>query len=269
MGSHSEKNSSDKYALVSGGSKGIGYGIAYALAKRNFNLILVARHLKDLITAKSALELKFKITVLIIAQDLTEFQAAEKIAEFVAKHNLPVSVLCNVAGLGGSDDFLSLPREELRKMVNLNVSSPVELCELFIPVLAKNNSSYILNVASMAGFAPIPKKNLYSATKTALLFFSYSLRFQLKDKNIHVSCLCPGPVYTKPEIKKETVRNLGKFGDTMAMDPQEVGEIAVAETLKGKMIIIPGKLSKIMSVFVRLLPPYFLAWVYFRMGKKQ
>ncbi len=269
MDNLSERTSSQNYALVAGGSKGIGFGIAQALAKRNFNLILIARNQKDLITAKSALELNFKITVLIIEQDLVEFNAAEKILEFVSQHNLTVSILCNVAGLGGSDDFLSLPREELRKMVNLNVSSPVELCEQFIPVLAKNNTSYILNVASMAGFAPIPKKNLYSSTKTALLFFSYSLHFQLKNKNIHVSCLCPGPVYTKPEIKKETVRNLGKFGDAMAMDAQAVGEIAVAETLNGKMLIIPGKLSKIMSVFVRLLPPYFLAWVYFRMSQKQ
>lgn len=255
---------SDKYALVAGGSKGIGLGIATALAKRNYNLVIIARNEINLTSAKKLLESKFGIDVIIIVQDLSDTDAAENIIQSISTQNLKICMLCNVAGLGGSHDFLSLSNEELKEMILLNISSPVSLSELFIPMLEKNSPSYILNVASMAGFAPIPKKNLYASTKSALLFFSYSLYFQLKEKKIHVSCLCPGPVYTKPEIKKETVRNLGKLGDAMAMTPEDVGEIAVRQCLKGKMLIIPGKLAKIMSVFVRLLPPMLLTWIYYR-----
>jgi len=137
-----------------------------------------------------------------------------------------------------------------------------------LPLLEKNAPSYILNVASMAGFAPIPLKNMYSATKSAVIFFSYALRYQLKDKNISVSCLAPGPVYTKPEIKAETKKQLGKFGDKMALSPQKVGEKAVRKTIRGKMIIVPGFLANVMSGFLRILPKRTSAWMYHKLGKE-
>src|ERR1700752_1745103 len=125
-------------------------------------------------------------------------------------------------------------------MVRLNVESCMALSLLLLPLLEKNAPAYILNVASMAGFAPIPIKNMYSATKSAVIFFSYSLRYQLKDKNISVSCLAPGPVYTKPEIVQETKKQLGGLGNKMAVPVKKVGEIAVRKTLRGKMMIVPG-----------------------------
>jgi short-subunit dehydrogenase len=64
----------------------------------------------------------------------------------------------------------------------------------------------------MAGLSPIPIKNGYSSTKAAVVFFSYSLYYQLRDKDIHVSCLAPGPVYTKPEIVKENKKAIGMAG---------------------------------------------------------
>ena len=122
-------------------------------------------------------------------------------------------MLCNVAGLGGTNDYLKLPLDSLRYMVRLNVESCMALSLTLLPLLEKNAPSYILNVASMAGMAPIPSKNMYSATKSAILFFSYSLRYQLKKQHISVSCLCPGPVYTKPEIIADTKKRLGWFGN--------------------------------------------------------
>jgi hypothetical protein len=114
----------------------------------------------------------------------------------------------------------------------------------------------------MAAFAPIPQKNIYSATKSAVLFFSYSLHYQLKEKNISVSCLCPGPVFTKPSIKKYTTKKLGKFGLLMAVPVKKVGEIAVQKTLKGNMIIIPGTLPKIVSTVLRILPARLSTSIY-------
>jgi Short-chain dehydrogenases of various substrate specificities len=78
-------------------------------------------------------------------------------------------------------------------MVRLNIESCMALTLTLLPLLEKNSPSYIINVASMAGFAPIPIKNMYSATKSAVIFFSYSLHYQLKDRDINVSCLAPGP----------------------------------------------------------------------------
>lgn len=137
-----------------------------------------------------------------------------------------------------------------------------------LPLLEKNTPSYILNVASMAGFSPIPIKNMYAATKSAVLFFSYALRYQLKDKGISVSCLSPGPVFTKPEIVKETKKQLGLLGTKMAVSPKKVGEIAVRKTLHKKMLIVPGMLPKIMSSILRILPRRLATSIYDKVGKK-
>ncbi len=254
------------YALVAGGSKGIGYAIAEALAKRHYNLILIARHGDTLAEAKEKLETLYKVHVHILVYDLSREETATEIAKWCMEKDIKLKMLCNVAGLGGSKDYLSLPLDTLRYMVNLNIESCMALSLTLLPLLEKNAPSYILNVASMAGFAPIPVKNLYSSTKAAVISFSYALRYQLKKKGISVSVLCPGPVFTKPEIKKETKEKLGWFGMQMAVSPQRVGEITVRKTLHRRMIIVPGTLSKIMSGFLRVFPQRFWASVYYRVG---
>jgi uncharacterized protein len=256
------------YALVAGGSKGIGFAIAEALAKRGYNLILIARHLDSLKSAKKELEDLYGIHVEIIPCDLALEKSATEIAQWCTERNIHLKMLCNVAGFGGSRDYLSLPLDSLRYMINLNIGSAMALTLTLLPLLEKNAPSYILNVGSMAGFAPIPVKNLYSATKSAVVFFSYSLSYQLKEKNISVSVLCPGPVFTKPEIVEDTKKKLGRFGVLMAVPPEKVGEIAVSETLAGKMVIVPGTLSKISSIIIRILPRKWIVSLYGKAGEK-
>jgi uncharacterized protein len=262
-------DSSKSYALVAGGSKGIGYGIALALAKRGYNLILIARHWDTLQNAKTTLEAKYHIHVDILAMDLSFDSCAPAIAKWCTERRIRLKILCNVAGLGGANDYLSFPLDSLRYMVRLNIESCMALSLTLLPLLEKNAPSYILNVASMAGFAPIPVKNMYSATKSAVVFFSYSLRYQLKDKHISVSCLCPGPVYTKPEIINDTKAKLGWFGNKMALDPETVGEVAVKKTLSKKLIIVPGTLAKISSSLIRFFPRRWVVNLYGSAGKKK
>ncbi|MBK5271778.1 MAG: hypothetical protein JJE22_12275 [Bacteroidia bacterium] len=107
-----------------------------------------------------------------------------------------------------------------------------------------------------------------TAAKPVIIFFSYSLRYQLKDKNISVSCLAPGPVYTRPEIVKETKKQLGWLADKISVSPKRVGEIAVRRTLRKRMIIVPGTLAKMISIFVRVLPKRMLVAIYNKTGKK-
>lgn len=254
------------YALVAGGSKGIGYAIASALARRNYNLILIARHYDSLFAAKTKLEALYPIHVEILSYDLSLEESAPKIAQWCIDRKIPLKILCNVAGLGGEKDYLSLPLNSLRYMVNLNVESCMAMSLTLLPLLEKNAPSYILNVASMAGFAPIPAKNMYSATKAAVIYFSYGLRYQLKKKKISVSCLAPGPVFTKPSIRETTKKKLGWFGMQMAVPPKKVGEIAVRKTLKKKLIIVPGTLAKISSTVIRTLPRRWVTSMYNGLG---
>ena len=264
--SHSNKDSS--YALIAGGSRGIGFAIAEALAKRGYNLILIARNMDGLAEAKNKLEKIYPVHVEILSHDLSKEEAAPAIAAWCTDKSINLKMLCNVAGLGGDADYLSLSLDSLRYMVRLNVESAMALSLTLLPLLEKNAPSYILNVASMAGFAPIPAKNMYAATKAAVISFSYSLRYQLKSKNISVSCLAPGPVYTKPSIEKETKKQLGWFGDAMAVKPARVGEVAVRKTLKGRPIIVPGTIAKILSGVLRILPKRFVTYVYGKAGDR-
>lgn len=255
-------NSYKKYALVSGGSKGIGFAIASALARRKFNLILIARNADDLNDAKNKLEGSYPVRVEILPYDLNEKEAAENIRNWCMERNLPVSVLCNVTGIGGSADYLSNSLAESIYMLRLNMEPAVSLVYQLLPLLKKNHPSYILNVSSIAGFAPISIKNIYSASKSAMIFFSYSLRYQLIHDHISVSCLCPGPVFTKPSIEKETLAKLGRFGKWLALPPEKIGEIAIAGTFKRRMLIIPGRLAKSVSVLLRLLPRRMITYLY-------
>lgn len=265
---HTDSGKFYYYALVAGGSKGIGYAIAEALAKRKYNLILIARHKDALLRAKDSLELNYNIHVEIMSYDLSFENSAMKISQWCISKNIPLKVLCYVAGFGGARDYPKLPLDTLRYMVRLNVESCMALSYLLLPLLEKNSPSYILNVASMAGFAPIPVKNMYSATKSAVIFFSYSLRYELREKNISVSCLAPGPVFTKPEIVTDTKEKLGWFGMQMEVEPKRVGEIAVKKMLKKKLIIVPGTLAKISSVVIRMLPKRLVVSIYNRVGKE-
>jgi short-subunit dehydrogenase len=254
-------------ALIAGGSKGIGYAIAEAWARRNYDLILIARHWDSLLSAKEKLESAYGIHVDLLSYDLSREESAIDIAVWCAERNVPLKVLCNVAGSGGSRDYPDISIDSIRYMVRLNVESCMTLTYTLLPLLEKNSPSYIINVASMAGFAPIPMKNVYSSTKGAVIYFSYSLHEQLMGTGIHVSCLAPGPVYTKPEIAKETRRQLGWMGDMMQVSPARVGELAVRKTLKGKLMIVPGFLPGVLSVIIRLMPKKMATSIYGRLGK--
>ena len=256
------------WALIAGGSKGIGFSIAEALANRQYNLILIARNQTDLLVAKNRLENGKNIRVEILVCDLALAESASEISNWCLLNKFEVTVLCNAAGMGGSKDFLSLPLTDLKTMIHINFESVMALTLVLLPILQKNAPSYILNIGSMAGFTPIPIKNIYSASKSALHFFSYSLHYQLKKINISVSCLCPGPVFTKPSIEQETKNKLGWFGNRMAMKPDVVGERAVQGMLKHKMIIVPGKLASVVALFLRAIPTWLTIHIYFSFGKQ-
>ena len=257
-----------KTALIAGGSRGIGFAIAKALAQRGYDLLLVARGSGDLEKAKQELESKFNVKVETISSDLSKAAAADTVRDWCLEKNVVLNCLCNVVGIGGSDDFLKASQEQLRYMIDLNIHSAVALTNLLLPQLEKHAPSNILNVVSMAGFAPVPPKNVYSATKSSVIYFSHSLHYQLKKKKITVSCLAPGPVYTKQEVIQETRKQLGKWGDRIAVDPARVGEIAVKKMLRGKTIIVPGKLAGFVSFWLRALPKKWVAGIYSMVEKK-
>ena len=125
------------WAIIAGGSKGIGIHIAEALAKRKYNLLLVARNLKELSEAKNNIENNFQIQVEILSCDLSLPESASAISDCCTSKGLDVNILCNAAGLGGSKDFPDLPLNDLRTMVRTNLESSIALSLTLIPLLKK------------------------------------------------------------------------------------------------------------------------------------
>ncbi len=257
-----------KWAVIAGGSKGLGLSIAKAIAKRNFNLLLISRNEQELLTSKEQLQSQYNIQVSILACDLSLPESASAIFDYCSDKHLEINILCNAAGLGGAKDFQNLPLNELRAMIRTNLESTVSLCSLLEPMLKQSAPSYILNIGSMAGFAPIPIKAVYASTKSALYIFSCSLRNLLKPSNISVTCACPGPIFTKPAIQEETIRRLGWFGKKMAVKPDYAGEAIVRAMLNGKMVVVPGKLAKLVSFLLRMVPNGFIAHLQYSFKKK-
>lgn len=249
------------WALVAGGSKGIGFSIAEALARRKYNLLLVARNQDDLLYAKNLLVKSFHIEVETYACDLSQTDSSKKMGDWCNDKRFKINILCNVAGSGGSVDFPELPVNDMSTLLRTNLESTISLCSILVPQLKVNAPSYIMNVGSLAGFAPIPIKSIYASAKSGVHSFSHSLRYILKPYKISVSCLCPGPVFTKPSITNETVKQMGWVGKHMAIEPGLIGELAVRAMLRRKMIIVPGKLATLISYVLRLFPDQFIAYL--------
>ncbi|MCH5715442.1 SDR family NAD(P)-dependent oxidoreductase [Niabella hibiscisoli] len=121
-------------------------------------MVLIARSEQPLRNAKRMLEERYHIQVEILSADLTNESVAPRLASWSTQNNLPLKMLCNVAGMGGTNDFLKLPPDSVKYMIRLNLESPVIMVQHFLPLLEKNQPSFILNVSSMAGFSPIPVK---------------------------------------------------------------------------------------------------------------
>lgn len=257
------------WALIAGGSRGIGLSIAKALARRNYNLLLVARSEEILLNVKKELENQFQVQIEIFSCDLSVSGSAKLVLGYCAGKGMAINILCNNVGMGGVKDFPDLSTDDLSNMIRLNIESAIVLSSLFIPSLKKTAPSYILNVSSLAGFSPIPIKSVYSSSKSALISFSYSLKYILKTYHISVSCLCPGPVFTKISIKEETIKQMGWVGRRLLVKSDEVGEYAVRQMLHHKMIIVPGKLATIFSYILKVLPQQLVARIIYNKHTKR
>jgi hypothetical protein len=183
--------------LITGASSGLGAEFAEHLAVRGANLILVARRVERLNALRSELESKHGVTATVIAADLTAAGAASKLAADVKKRGLPVHSLVNNAGFGTHNHFGDENAAQLHDEVTLNVSAVVDLTKAFWPELLEHGTGVLVNVASSAGFQPIPKMAVYGATKAFVLSFTEALWYEAKPSGLRVLALCPGATETE------------------------------------------------------------------------
>ena len=246
--------------LITGASSGIGYSLAEEFAKHEHSsIILVARNEQKLQNAKENLEKEFPNTQFTtMAYDLSKPENCEELFHKCQQQNLIPQILINNAGYGNHGSFMETDKEFELNMIDLNVRSLTHLNKLFIPeMLQQKNKSHILNVASIAGFLPGPYMATYYATKAYVISLSEALAEELRNTNIHVSVLCPGPTETEFS-KTANLENKGVFKNKV-MSSKEVAEITYKELLQNKTIILPGIKNKLMPFFLRFVPRKIIA----------
>lgn len=240
-----------KYALITGSSMGLGRELAFELAKRKINLILVSLGNEGLDDLCRELE-SFDIKVDFFEADLSKKNELLKLINRI-KESYNVSILINNAGLGGSKEFEKTDISYIDNIIDLNIRALVLTTRLLLPVLKKNKPSYILNVSSMASFSPIGFKTIYPASKVFIDFFTKGLAEELKGTGISVSVVHPGPMKTNTQVTKRINRH-GLLGRMGVMPPEKVAEIAVKKMFKKKLTILAGTANRLNFLLIKLLP---------------
>lgn len=243
----------EKYALVTGASKGIGRSIALSLARSGYQLLLVARSASELQQLAELIQNDYKVKAFFLPIDLSLANAASEVAKWSGNQAPGLSVLINNAGYGLWGNFDQLALEAQLNMIQLNINAVIELTHYLLPVLKQQQQAYILNISSTAAYQAVPTLSLYAASKSFVLSYSRALRYELKQTNVAVSCLCPGPTDTG-FANRAGLDALADLADKFNMSPEKVAEIGLHGMFRKKAEIIPGFLNKLSAVGTRILP---------------
>jgi uncharacterized protein len=245
------------YALITGASKGIGKEFAVSLAKRKYNLLLVARS-EDLLSGLAKeLQDKYGVAVHYNAIDLSAADAADDIIAWCQKGSFDISVLVNNAGYGLVGPFEKLSLDEQLNMMWLNMSTMVQLTHYILPMLkGHSGKSYVLNVASTAAYQAIPYLGIYAASKSFVVLFTRALRHEMMGSNVSVTCLSPGAVETNfmERAGMDKFEKITKQAAKFNMQANVVAEFGINAMLNGKAEVIPGFVNKLGTFLTNLLP---------------
>ena len=248
-------------ALITGASSGIGKDIAFSLAKRGYDLVLVARDEEKLENCRNEIEEKFTVKVEKISVDISSVENCKVLHKKITN----VDLLVNNAGFGDCGNFTKTSLEKDLKMIDTNISAYHILTKLYLADMKKEGSGKILNVASIAGFMPGPLMATYYATKAYVISLSESIREELnKEKsNVKISVLCPGPVKTN----FSNIANV-KF-NMKEVDSAEVAEYAIKKLNKNKFYIVPNLSIKLAKIGAKLAPTVLTGKISYMIQKRK
>jgi short-subunit dehydrogenase len=237
--------------LITGASSGIGYEMALILAKNNNNLVLTSRNAKNLNALKDHIKEKYDVEIWLIIKDLSKENSAKELYDKIIEEKIKVTQLINNAGFGDYDYFIDSNIDKSLAMIQLNISSLVSLTYYFLKEMKKNNYGKILNVASILSYMPMPRYNVYAATKSFVLSFSEALHTELKPSNITVTCLCPGPTRTNFTTGTE-MGDSRAYKNIKQANPKDVAKLGILAMEKGKRTVIYGMKNKFLVFSTRL-----------------
>lgn len=238
-------------ALITGASGGIGEEFARRLAERGSNLLLVARTEPRLRALADDLASRHGVSAGYVALDLSAEGASGELYSIVERRGLSVDILINNAGFGSLGEFAALPLERELQMLRLNVVTLADLTHRFLNRMIERKGGAIINVASTAGFQPVPYMANYAATKAYVLSLSEALWAENREHGVTVMALCPGPTETG-FFDAASMRDIPPR--KIMQTPGEVVEAALDGLAREKSHVVSGWASKLMVLSERLAP---------------
>ena len=252
-----------RLALVTGASSGLGIDFARNLAARRCNLVLVARRENLLRAQQSEIADRYGVDVEIVPMDLALPDAPQLLFDRVRETGKAVDILLNNAGLGLYGEFLEIPWERERNMLEIDIISLVHMTKLFAREMVARNFGFILQVASVFAFQPSPLYASYGAAKRFVLDFGEALSYELRKTNVKCTVLSPG--ITATEFLKVSGQQATLYQRLTMMRSADVARIGIEGMLKGKVTVVPGW-ANIAGVWTaRLAPRRFATAVAYRL----
>lgn len=241
--------------LITGASSGLGAVFAQRFLEDGYHVILTARNrqqLEAIVAPYSSAQWT------IILQDLSSHNGASLLYETIKQQGLTVDILINNAGFGLMGEFHTLSLTQQLAMMQVNMTSLVELSYLCLGDMEERGSGKILNVASVAAYLPGPMMAIYYASKAFVLSFSQALTEEYARTAIQISVLAPGATKTNfAEVAQITKTKMF----AVPMSAEKVVDIAYKQFSRGKKVIVPGKINHFLVASTKLLPRPFLAKV--------
>lgn len=251
-------SASQKYALITGATSGIGYELALLFAKDQYNLVIVSRDQQQL-EIKAEEFRQHGINVIPIAKDLFIKDEAFSLCQEIRNQGIEIEVLVNDAGQGVYGLFKDTEIERELDIVNLNIASVIILTKFFLRDMISRNSGKILNVASIASKTPGPWQSVYHGTKAFVLSFSESIREEVREYEITVTALMPGATDTDFFNKADMTESKAVQDENALSDPAVVAKDGYDALMSGKDKVISGFKNKVQIGMSNILPDTVVA----------
>lgn len=235
-------NLNNKVAYITGGSKGIGYGIAKVLIDQGMRVAISSRHLSEAKKAASSLS-KDSSKVLALESDVSSMDSEKEAVKKVISQFGQLDVLIANAGVGFFASIEDLTEEDWKSMIDTNLTGVFHSVKASVEEL-KKSKGYIITIASLAGTNFFEKGAAYNASKFGLVGFSQAIMLDLRKHDVKVSTIMPGSVST--HFNDHTPSD----ADYWKIQPEDIGQIVAdllqmpSRTLPSKVEVRPSKPSK-------------------------
>ena len=247
---------SDRTALVTGASSGIGREIAELYASKGCNLVITARREEFLQKLKVELEERYSVIVNTVIEDLSDINSAERIYNYCISNDLSVDILVNNAGYGLLNTFDKISLKEHVDFVNVLSTSVVTLTHSFLSGMLDREFGRIINISSISGLTSPANASggMYSGVKSMVIKFSEGIHKEYSHKNVYCCAVCPGFTHTEfHENMKEFKNSIPSF---MWMTSKEVAKESYEASTQGKELYVNGFFNRFLLFVMRILPKW-------------